>query len=149
MHKWKLNEIQFLKKHIKGHSHVEMTKFFNEYFRLSLSVGQITSQLKAHKLTNGIKHFYPGHPPYWKGTNRASYKPGQKPWNYMSTGSERVNGDGVIDVKIKDTPPKKYKSKHLVIWEKENGPVPKGHLVIFADGDKRNFKMSNLLMVSY
>jgi hypothetical protein len=149
MHKWTPKEIKFLKDKIKGHSYIEMTRLFNKHFGLSLSVGQITGQLKAHKLTNGINYFYPGHPPFWNSTNRTSYKPGQKPWKYMPIGSERVNSNGVIGVKIKETPPKKYKSKHLIIWEKANGPVPKKHFIIFADGNKRNFKLSNLLMVSY
>jgi hypothetical protein len=149
MHRWTPKEINFLKSKIKGRSRAEMIRLFNERFGLSLSVGQINGQLRAHKLTSGIKLFYPGHPPSWKGANRTSYKPGQKPWNYMPIGSEHVNFDGVIEVKMKATPPKKYKSKHLIIWEKANGPVPKGHFIIFADGNKRNFSLSNLLMVSY
>jgi hypothetical protein len=126
-----------------------VTKLLNERFGIFLSEGQVISMARYHKLRNGIKHFYPGHPPSWKGTNKASYKPGQKPWNYIPMGAERVNSDGVVVVKIAATPPKKWRSKHLIIWEKAHGPIPKGHFIIFADGNKRNFNLSNLLMVSY
>jgi hypothetical protein len=149
MHKWTSKELAFLEKKIAGRSYAELTKLLNERFGISLSEGQVISMARYHKLCNGIKHFYPGHPPYYRGTNKTSYKPGQKPWNYIPIGAERVNGDGVVVVKIAATPPKKWKSKHLIIWEKAHGPVPKGHFVIFADGNKRNFNLSNLLMVSY
>jgi hypothetical protein len=35
-----------------------------------------------------------------------------------------------------------------MIWEKANGKVPKGHVVIFADGNIRNFNLDNLMLVS-
>lgn len=64
----------------------------------------------------------------------------------MPVGSERVNSDGYVDIKISD--PNKWKGKHILIWEKENGPVPKGHCVIFGDGNNRNFDSNNLILVS-
>ncbi|MDR0639231.1 MAG: HNH endonuclease [Spirochaetaceae bacterium] len=41
-----------------------------------------------------------------------------------------------------------WKKKHIAIWEAANGPVPQGHVVIFADGNKSNFDLDNLLLVS-
>lgn len=38
--------------------------------------------------------------------------------------------------------------KQQLIWEKHYGPIPKGHVVIFADRDKRNFNLDNLVLVS-
>jgi hypothetical protein len=68
------------------------------------------------------------------------------PWNYDPVGTERINPDGYVDIKIAN--PNKWKGKHRIIWEKANGPVPKGYAIIFADGNRRNFKLKNLLMVS-
>lgn len=53
---------------------------------------------------------------------------------------------GYVDIKIAD--PNKWKGKHILIWEELHGPVPKGHAVIFADGNNRNFDPENLLLVS-
>ena len=52
----------------------------------------------------------------------------------------------VVFVKIAE--PDVWKPKHLVLWEAANGPVPKKHCIIFADGNKQNFDPDNLLLVS-
>jgi hypothetical protein len=59
-------------------------------------------------------------------------------------GSEVIN-DGYIIIKTSDN---EWKKKHLAIWEKANGPIPKGHVVIFADGNKTNMNLDNLLLVT-
>ena len=38
--------------------------------------------------------------------------------------------------------------KHRLIWEQANGPLPPGYLVIFKDGDKRNFALDNLAAIT-
>jgi hypothetical protein len=43
---------------------------------------------------------------------------------------------------------KNWVPKHRLAWESANGKIPKGHKVIFADGDKSNFSLGNLLLVS-
>ena len=57
-----------------------------------------------------------------------------------------MNGDGYVDIKIAE--PSKWRGKHLVLWERKNGPLPKGFAVIFADGNRRNFDADNLVKVS-
>ena len=64
----------------------------------------------------------------------------------MPVGTERTNTDGYVEIKIAD--PNKWKGKHRIIWEETHGPIPKGHVVIFADGNRRNFDPDNLLLVS-
>jgi hypothetical protein len=49
-------------------------------------------------------------------------------------------------VKIAD--PSEWKMKHVLVWEKANGKVPRGSVIIFADGDKTNFRLKNLLLVT-
>ena len=39
-----------------------------------------------------------------------------------------------------------YRYKHLVVWEAHNGPVPKGHVVRFLDGNARNCEIENLAL---
>ena len=78
--------------------------------------------------------------------NTDAISKGQKPHNYKPVGSERVNGDGYVDVKIAD--PNKWRAKHRLLWEEENGPIPKGYVIIFGDGNRRNFQQDNLILVS-
>jgi hypothetical protein len=42
----------------------------------------------------------------------------------------------------------KWASKQSLIWEAANGPIPKGSRVIFADGNKSNLSLDNLMMVT-
>ena len=51
-----------------------------------------------------------------------------------------------MEVKIAE--PNKWRGKHVILWEQEHGPRPKGHKVIFADGNHRNFTPENLILVS-
>jgi hypothetical protein len=80
------------------------------------------------------------------GGEETQFKKGNRPHNYKPVGTERVNGEGYVDVKIAD--PNKWRSKHILIWEKENGPVPKGHVIIFGDGNRLNLELDNLILVS-
>jgi hypothetical protein len=58
-------------------------------------------------------------------------------------GHERTcSRDGFVLIKIAERnpytgAPTRYKSKHVHIWEKENGPVPEGHVVAFRDKEKK------------
>jgi hypothetical protein len=106
-----------------------------------------------HKLCNGLgKRFQKGMTPWnkgkkgYKGANRTSFKPGQMPKNYLPVGSERVTAYGYTEIKVAD--PKKWRAKHVCLWEQEHGPVPKGHVVMFADKNRCNFSQDNLLLVS-
>ena len=102
--------------------------------------------------------FKPNLPPWNKGTNysapgseRTRFKKGHKPATWLPIGSERVTRDGYLERKMTDTgyPPKDWVAVSHIEWERHNGhPVPKGHAVIFRDGDKCNFAKENLELIS-
>jgi hypothetical protein len=58
-----------------------------------------------------------------------------------------THSDGSEYVEVK-TGHDTWERKHAVIWKKANGKIPKGYVVIFADGNNRNFALNNLLLVS-
>ena len=60
-------------------------------------------------------------------------------------GSEGVK-KGYVRVKIAQ--PNEWKYKHVLVWEKLNGKLPDGHIVIFADRNKRNFDADNLIAIT-
>lgn len=74
------------------------------------------------------------------------FKKGHRPSNYCPVGTVRIKGDGYTYVKITD--PGVWKQKHVLVWEAVNGPRPKGHKLIFADGNKQNFRLENIILVS-
>ena len=139
---------------------------FNKQFGMNLTVSAMVSLANWHGLHNGRDarfnkgheptQFKKGHDPWNKGKKginfggkETQFKKGNKPANWMPVGTERVNADGYVDVKIQDGQlQKNWKAKHVLIWEAANGPVPEGHVIIFGDGNKLNVNLDNLLLVS-
>lgn len=144
----------FLTRNIKGRTRKELCEMFNKHFNLNLGLNQITAYVKNNGLSSGIDaRFRQGDNPWNKGKKgictggeQTQFKKGQRPHNYKPVGSERVNSDGYVDVKIAD--PNKWRAKHQLLWEEENGPIPKGYVIIFGDSDRRNFQQDNLILVS-
>lgn len=146
---------QFILDNYKGVGPKEMTELINKTFGTSYTVGQLKSYYSRNKLNSGITgYFEQGHTPWNKGRKGEYYKGCEKTWfskghipaNYRPVGSERITKDGYTEVKVAD--PNKWRLKHNIIWEQHNGPIPKGHVVIFGDGDKTNFNINNLILVS-
>jgi hypothetical protein len=122
-----------------------MTKLFNERFRLCITLKQMETLVYKHGLRNGIGSFRAGHVPANKGKTRPSWQGNHKP-----VGSERTE-NGYIVIKVSDRKNRYHKNwrfKHNVIWEQAHGKIPRGHMVIFADGNKLNFALDNLLLIS-
>ena len=74
------------------------------------------------------------------------FKKGETPLNYRPVGSERVNVEGYVEIKVAD--PKTWKLKHRVIWEEAHGPIPEGYNIQFKDGNSLNVQLDNLYMIS-
>jgi hypothetical protein len=158
-HNFTRDEILFIKRKIAGRSYAEMTELFNRQFGLrgkkKLTLEQMKGVLGRNKLRNGrdgriqpwqIPH-NKGKKGYWPpGCEKGWFQHSVMPWNYRPVGSERINADGYFEIKTRN--PKTWKAKHLIIWEKAHGKVPRGHAIIFADGNRLNVCLGNLLMVS-
>lgn len=144
---------RFLRDNIVGRTYSEITGLFNETFDLSLNSGRISAPIKRYGLRNGRDcKFSKGHEPANKGQKgihlspATEFKKGNIPANHKPVGSERVNRDGYIEVKVAE--PRTWRLKHRVVWEREYGPIPKGYAVIFADGDPLNCEAENLMLIT-
>lgn len=105
---------------------------------------------------NGM--FLKGHVPFNKGMKQHEYmseeviqktiatrfKKGQIPVNIKNVGYERVNVDGYVEVKTE----KGFVLKHRMIWVEHNGPIPKGYIVRFKNGNKQDLRIENLELVT-
>ena len=81
------------------------------------------------------------------------FKPGHKPQTWVPVGTEAVDKDGYLKLKVSEdrTVPSRYNWKfvHVMKWEEYHGqPVPPKHVVRLKDGNKRNFARENLALVS-
>lgn len=142
----------FLHKHTRE-TRQNLTEMFNFEFGLKLNINQIKSRclrigaktgrtgrlIKGHNTWNkGLKGYMPSPETLWKK--------GNVPATSLPVGSERLTKDGYIEHKFDGEP--RLKLKHRYIWEKEHGPVPKNHALVFRNGDITDCRIENLILVS-
>lgn len=80
-------------------------------------------------------------------TKATRFKKGTVPPNYRPLGSERIDRDGYILIKVREGL-RGWDLKHRIIWIEKNGPIPEGHNIQFKDGNPLNCKLDNLYMIS-
>lgn len=156
MHFFTADQKVFVEKNLKGRSQIDLLKVFNEQFGTDIKINQLRAFIKNNSFTSGLDaRFKPDHTPFNKGMKGTGgweptqFKVGNKPANWVPLGSERINADGYVDIKVQDGKlQKNWKGKHIITWEHHNGPVPKRSVIIFGDGNRRNFEPDNLIMVS-
>jgi len=68
----------------------------------------------------------------------AHFKPGNRPQTWVPVGSTRVTKDGYLQRKVTDTgrSASDWRAVHALVWEAANGPIPRGHVVVFKPGRK-------------
>lgn len=155
-------QANFIKENYKYYPLPKLTQLFNQYFNENKSQKQIRAFIHNRKITSGGRtgQFQKEHTPWNKGkkgliiTNcETRFKPGQEPPTARPLYSERVSKDGFIEISVPEHNPhtgcpRRFKHKHVWIWEQYYGPVSKGHCIIFKDGNNRNFNIENLICIS-
>lgn len=82
--------------------------------------------------------------PYHPNSARTRFKKGQRPHTWRGPGHESIdNKDGYVWIIVAERNPytgaaTRRVQKHKWLWEKQNGPVPEGHVLKCLDGDKTN-----------
>ena len=145
-------ERRFLLDTIPGRHRSETVALFNKTFSKPITLNQLKHFIKL----NNIKTVRRA--PYEKGTQpltgfkkgemrypHYAFKKGQKPPNTRPIGDKHVGTDGYSLVKTGDN---QWQAEHILLWESRYGTVPEGRVLIFADGNKSNISLDNLIMVS-
>lgn len=161
-HYYSQEEDNFLIDNVKGISLKELREQFNKKFGYNLSESAIANRKNKLGLSSGIKggQFQKGSVPFNKGkkqkdymseeainkTKNTRFKKGNISHNHRPVGSERITIDGYIEIKVAE--PNKWKTKAVVIYEEKYGKIPKGHKVIYLDGNRQNLDVSNLKVIS-
>jgi len=83
-------------------------------------------------------------------TIETQFKPKSKPPGWRPIGTERVNTWGYLQRKMTDTGKTNldYVSVHHIVWREAGREIPPGHSLVFRDGDKRNFEIGNLELIT-
>lgn len=158
---------EFIKSNVKGTPNRVLCEMVNKEFNTDFTIIQIKNFKNRNNLSSGLNgYFKKGHVTHNKGKKRSEwmseegkansrktcFKKGNHSFNNANhnqkeIGSERIDKkDGYVYVKVDEH--NKRKLKHRYIYEKHYGAIPKGYVCIFLDGDKRNFDIDNLGLIS-
>lgn len=145
--------------HKKGTgSYKAVQAFLRDRFGLELTVTQIKGYASRIHLNMGVYgHFKKGHVPANKGKKVSEavykkcaptmFKKGHLPKNWRPIGSERINIDGYIEVKVAD--PNVWMLKHRVIYEEATGEkLTSKDVIVFLDGNSQNVQFENLAKIT-
>ena len=116
--------------------------------------------------------FPKGHVPANKGLRRPGWAPGRMAEtqfqkgcrsgiaarNWVPIGTVKADAEGYLRIKVREAEYGKeatgygntrvWPLYHRHVWEQANGPIPKGHLVVFRDGNRNNVALENLEMIT-
>ena len=151
--KFKTIEFEFLRSFKGTKNKNELLELFNNNFE-KITLNQLEPLLRRYKIPFKKLPSYTfkkGFTPWNKGKKTGVrppnlFKKGNVTWNTRELYSERIDRDGYTYIKLVNK--KRWKLKHRWIWEQEYGEIPIDHVIIFADGNKENFDIKNLLLVS-
>ncbi len=157
MKPWTIREENFLRDTYETMTAADIAK----------AIGRTKSSVKNYARNIGLKlpedeanrrsansRFQKGHSPFNKGKrglmkpNRTSFKKGEKPKN--------TKFDGAISIRQKKGYPPykfirisegKWKLLHRHVWEQAYGPIPKGYVLRFINGNSLDCELSNLRLV--
>lgn len=106
----------------------------------------------AHRFQKGQQSWNKG--THWTSGGRSPetrFKPGQLSGRARQllkpVGAVRVNADGYLDQKVttEGRGGQRWKAAHRIVWERTNGPVPSGHVVVFKPG-RRTTKLEEITL---
>ena len=146
-------ELDYIRKITPGRHYHEIVEMFNKKFEFQINAKKLKETLRNHNISTGLTgRFEKGITPHNKGKtfpgtgNRTTFRKGATPHNKMRVGEDAITTDGYVKTKIAE--PDVWEYKHKLIWMEANGLIPEKHSIVFADGNKLNLDIDNLLLVS-
>ena len=120
-----------------------------ERIRLAGKLGTNHPNAVAHRFKKGSGPPNKGKkmsPEVYEKVKETMFKKGNSPVNHREVGSERINVDGYIEIKVAE--PNRWRLKHRFIWEQVNGEIPKGYNVQFKNHNTQDCRIENLYIIS-
>ena len=151
--------VKFMIEYIPGHQESEIRSAFQERFGITLTEGQIGNFKHKYGVKSGTHggRFPKGQPALNKGKKMSPeqykkcsgtmFRKGHRPQNHREVGSERINVDGYIEIKVEE--PNKWRLKQRVMYEKyHNVKLTRNEAIVFLDGNKLNLAEDNLFCLT-
>lgn len=160
-HVWSEEEISFLREVYPHYPNREIAKMLKDKFGIEISKRNLMNVKNRYNIPNKVIPnsgcYRKGEIPWNKGKGMSDeirekvkgtwFKKGQIPQNHRPVGSTRIDRDGYKLIKIAE--PNKWRVYSRYIYEKTHGiKLKDDEAIIFADGDKSNFDIDNLVKVN-
>lgn len=168
---WPDEKREWFRSFVPGHTEAEISAEHERLYGFPLTEAQIGNAKTSFGVRSGTHggRFEKGAPAWNKGKKWDEYvspegqeasrltcfKKGEVNGRAAAimkpVGTERVNKDGYVEVKVstglQERANSNFRLKHRVEYEKAHGPVPSGCNVVFANHDRRDFSPENLVAV--
>lgn len=143
------NQLVEYKRFLPGHSASEVIEMVRSKWRVNLTLRQVyelnyRNGIRSGRYEQCFGTAKPTLSPKFHCVHAEQYEVGRVRIRSMSS-KTRPNRSPVVSVKVAKG---KWALNHWRIWEAVNGPIPKGHKIIFLDGNTLNYSLTNLAMVS-
>lgn len=155
----------FILENYKGIGPKQMAAVLNEKFGSSYTREQVKTYYNNHDLNSGLTGYYEkGNTPWTKGkkwdeymspekqqrSRETTFKKGDIPHNKMPIGTMTKTEDGITLIKVSEDGGQwdRWMPIHRKVWEDHHGPIPEGMMVIYKDGNKDNWEIDNLMLIT-
>lgn len=141
VNRWTEEEKEYLRQNVQGKSFIELSEEISKIIGVKRTSRHCRDMAYRMGLHNGIDmKFKDGHEGYGKNPIGTEIRHGRK--TYV-----KVSDTHRISKEKRHGNYRNFRLKHELLWEQEHGEIPKGCIVIFADGNRNNFNMDNLICV--
>lgn len=124
--KWTEHEIEYIKAHYK-----KMT-----IRQIAEALGRSATGVEAYIMRMGLQ----------KGTNSGHFKKGARGPRWVPIGTISKKTNGIWNRKVAEN---EWKPIHHLLWEVVYGPIPRGHMIAFIDGNTSNIRITNLELLTH
>lgn len=163
--RWPQGMYEFIRDNSWGVSSKDMAEMVNEKFGTNFNEHRMKCFRAKYKIRSGVTGwFQKGREPGNKGRKQSEYcspealeasrktqfRKGNHPVNEMQIGAISTTRDGYLIRKKSMTGSQweRWEFLHRAVWEEHNGPIPEGMTVVFLNGDKKDVRIDNLMLIS-
>lgn len=160
-HKWTEEEIEYIREVYPYHTNKEIVEMVMNKFGINANTQDIQNLRQKYKFpykeVPNSGEFKKGLIPWNKGKEmreetrkklkRTWFQKGNITFNTLPVGSTRTTKDGYKEIKIAEPNVWALYQRHLY-EQAHNEKLKKEDIILFADGDKTNFDIDNLIKVN-
>ena len=130
-------EHQFILDNVEGMTYSQLSYLMFKKLRSKRTATSISNYCSRNGISNNIH------------SHKGQFASGHIPPATLPIGTERIDyrGDVFVKVSIRGKEREKGKHKKVIEWKKHGGSLNDDDIIIFLDGNRKNFDIDNLLPI--